>query len=249
MGTKLICVILAAGKGTRMKSDRAKVLHMLAGKPMIHYVMEAVAGLGASETVVVVGHQHEAVMAALAGYRASFVLQKEQQGTAHAVLCAKGHLSGDKTTVLILCGDTPLIKQKTLQKMLASHREKSPALTVMTTRLSNPAGYGRVICDQGGNFIKIVEEKDASDEEKGRDTVNAGIYCVESSFLLKALQMVKKDNAQNEMYLTDIVEIANRLDQEVQTYPAADPLEVLGVNSGSELKLAEKALAERQMSG
>lgn len=247
MDNKLTCLIMAAGKGTRMKSDLAKVLHELAARPMIHHVLEAVADLAADETIVVIGHQHEKVRAALAGHRVSFVLQKEQLGTAHAVLCAKERLAQNNGTVLILCGDIPLIRPTTLREMLAHHRAKAPALTVMTTRLSDPTGYGRVLCDRQGSLLKIVEERDASPEERKTKTINAGIYCAATPFLLAALQRVKSDNLQNEMYLTDIVAIANRMGQKVQTYTAVDSLEVLGVNSIADLELAEKTLANRRL--
>lgn len=242
MGDSISCVVLAAGKGTRMKSNRAKVLHEVFFAPMIHHVLEAVDNLRLDHIIVVVGHQKERVQETLKEYPITFVLQEEQLGTGHAVLCARDQLAATGGTVLILCGDTPLIRTGTLDRMLAEHRAQGARLTVMTTRLADPTNYGRIVCDEQGSVLKIVEEKDATPDQRRIDEINAGIYCAESSFLFEALQRVDSDNSQGEVYLTDIVELANRAGQRVNRFAGVDAVEVLGVNSRIELAAAHQHL-------
>ena len=245
MTESISCVVLAAGKGTRMKSNRAKVLHEVYFAPMIHHVLEAVDNLRLDHIIVVVGHQKERVQETLKKYPITFVLQEEQLGTGHAVLCTRDQLATAGGTVLILCGDTPLIRTKTLDRMLAEHRAQGARLTVMTTRLADPTNYGRIVCDEQGSVLKIVEEKDATPDQRRIDEINAGIYCAESSFLFEALQRVGSDNSQGEVYLTDIVELANRAGERVNRFAGVDAEEVLGVNSRKELAAAHKALQQR----
>lgn len=244
--TTVSSLILAAGKGTRMKSDRAKVLHEVLDAPMIHYVLDAVQELSPAQTIVVVGHQGEEVKAAMAKYQVTFVLQKEQLGTGHAVLCAKDILQASGGTVLILCGDVPLIRPVTLRQMLAEHLGKSPVLTLMTTRLDKPAGYGRIISSDDGRIVKIVEEKDATAAEKEIKEVNAGIYCADIDILFDLLAEVDFNNSQGEMYLTDIVAVAIRHGLKVNRFSGADAVEVLGVNSMDELAEARELMRKRQ---
>ena len=239
-------LILAAGKGTRMKSDRAKVLHELFFAPMIHHVLAAVQPLGLDRTLVVVGHQRERVREALAGYAVSFVVQEEQRGTGHAVLCARPALEAGNATVLILCGDIPLIRSATLRAMLASHAQSGAPLTVMTTLLEDPTHYGRIVRHPDGRLAGIVEERDASPEERKIQEINAGIYCARADFLFSALSGVTTDNSQGELYLTDIVAIANRQGRTVTAFRTDDSLAVLGVNSRAELALAHAELRERR---
>lgn len=239
-------VVLAAGKGTRMKSDQAKVLHEVFFEPMVYYVLEALRPLSLAATYVVTGHQREAVEAALASYSLVFVYQKTQGGTGHAVLMTEAALAGKKGTALIICGDTPLIRPETLQGMVAAHEACGSQLTVMTTVLSDPTHYGRIVTDKVGRVVAIVEEKDASPEQRQLNEINAGIYCVDITFLFAALRRVGSGNAQGEMYLTDIVAIANREGQRVNRYVCADPCEVLGVNSRLELAQAHAALQARR---
>lgn len=244
---KIWALILAAGKGTRMKSSKAKVLHEVLFVPMLHHVLDAVQPLAVQETILVIGHQGKQVKEAVRGYPAVFAEQKEQRGTAHAVLAAEQYLrKAENGTVLILCGDTPLIRSATLERMLKEHFARESPLSVMTTSLVDPAHYGRAITDASGQLIKIVEEKDASPAEREIREVNAGIYCVEIEFLLAALQKIDAANKQKEFYLTDIVGIANQEGHRVHRFLCQDPEEVLGVNSRQELARAHAGLQGRR---
>jgi len=242
----LNALVLAAGKGTRMKSNKAKVLHEVFFTPMLHHVLEALLPLAPARICVVTGHQHEAVAAALTPYDVTIVYQQEQKGTGHAVLVAETALRGKQGTVLILCGDTPLIRPATLSAMLETHAVAGGPLTVMTTVLDDPTHYGRICTDQEGKVVAIVEEKDASLQERQIREVNAGIYCVEIEFLFHALRQIGTDNKQGEMYLTDIVAIAIREEYRVTRFLCEDTSEVLGVNSRFELALAHDALQRRR---
>jgi len=231
---KVSALILAAGKGTRMKSAHAKVMHEVFFKPMIHHVLDALTPLNIHQTVVVTGHQAEKVEQACAGYDVIFARQYEQLGTGHAVLAAESALSsGDTDVVLILCGDTPLIRSATLQAMLTEHLSGTHKLTVMTTVVDDPTNYGRIILSNSGHVQAIVEEKDASSEQKKINEINAGIYCVDKNFLFTALQGVGTDNKQGEVYLTDIIAIAHSAGQQV--------------NSRYELSLAHATLQRRYL--
>ncbi|MEW6595796.1 MAG: NTP transferase domain-containing protein [Thermodesulfobacteriota bacterium] len=242
-------VVLAAGKGTRMKSDQAKVLHEVFFAPMVHHVLEALQPLALSGTFVVAGHQREAVEAALAPYAPVFVYQETQGGTGHAVLMTEAVLAGKPGTALILCGDTPLIRSETLQGMMLAHEAGGSPLTIMTTVLEEPTNYGRIVTDKVGRVVAIVEEKDATPEQRQLTEINAGIYCVDIAFLFEALKQIGTTNVQGEMYLTDIVALANHGGQRVNRYVCADCLEVLGVNSRVELAQAHTFLQARRNAG
>jgi bifunctional UDP-N-acetylglucosamine pyrophosphorylase/glucosamine-1-phosphate N-acetyltransferase len=244
--TSLATIILAAGKGTRMKSDQAKVLHEVFFEPMIHHVVKAVQPLDADQSIVMVGHQKEAVEQALAGFNLTCVEQKEQNGTGHAVLCAETSLRDFHGTVLILCGDSPLLLTEHLTEMLNVHTSADTVLTIVTTLLENPQNYGRIITDDAGSVLEVIEEKDATDEQRRIKEINAGIYCVEKEFLFKALRQVTTDNSQGEMYLTDIVAIAIRNGFRVEKYEHPVPDHVLGVNSRVELSKANLELQARR---
>jgi bifunctional UDP-N-acetylglucosamine pyrophosphorylase / glucosamine-1-phosphate N-acetyltransferase len=194
-------VVLAAGKGTRMKSAKAKVLHELFFKPMLHHVLDAVVAAGIEQIAVIVGHQRKEVLASLHGYRIVPVVQEEQLGTGHAVFCAEAACA-QAGLVMILCGDTPLIRPETLQAMLRQHQEREAALTLMTTELDQPFGYGRIISDASGHVLRIVEEKDADEAERAVCEINAGIYLAAKEFLFAALRQVGRSNSQGEVYLT-----------------------------------------------
>lgn len=239
-------LVLAAGKGTRMKSDRAKVLHEVFFAPMIHHVVEAVDSLGLGKVVVVTGHQREQVEKSLSDYDVVFAEQKEQLGTGHAVLAGEHILKNRGGSVLILCGDTPLIQTDTLKELLIDHTAKKAELTVMTTVLDNPTNYGRVVTAEDGAVARIVEEKDATSAELRICEVNTGIYCAANRFLFDTLRQVGTDNKQGEVYLTDIVEIAGRAGHAVNRYICNDPEEVLGVNSRVELARAHASLSLRR---
>ena len=242
----LATIILAAGKGTRMKSDKAKVLHEVFFEPMIHHVIKAVLPLAADRSIIMVGHQKDTVEEALGGFNLICVEQKEQNGTGHAVLCAEEALHDFSGTILILCGDSPLLLAEHLREMLDVHVSRDSVLTIMTTLLDNPANYGRIITDGSGNVTDIVEEKDATDRQRSIKEINAGIYCVEKEFLFSALKQVTTDNSQGEMYLTDIVAIAVKSGFSVQKYEHPVPDHVLGVNSRVELSEAHRELQARR---
>jgi len=242
---KLTAIILAAGKGTRMKSLKAKVLHEVFFRPMIHHVMDAVGKTGIRETVVVVGHQHDWVLDTLKKYTFTPVVQRQQLGTGHAVLCTEEACSG-ADTVLILCGDTPLIRTETLNAMIESHRQAGASLTLMTTRLNNPFGYGRVLTGPEDRVEAIVEEKDADAAQRGIHEINAGIYLADRAFLFPALKQVGTDNSQGEVYLTDIVALAVKGGRQINRFSHDTSIDVLGVNSRVELAEAHRELQRRR---
>jgi bifunctional UDP-N-acetylglucosamine pyrophosphorylase/glucosamine-1-phosphate N-acetyltransferase len=248
---RLAVVVLAAGQGTRMKSAHAKVLHALGGRPLIRHVLEASGGLAAGRSVVVVGHQADAVRAACDGFEVRFVLQQEQRGTGHAVQVAcDAELAGLDGDVVILYGDVPLLQAATLERLVRRHREHGAVLSLLTTVVDRPHGYGRIVRDATGSLAAIVEERDASDEQRRIHEVNPGIYCTRASFLRDALRGLDTDNAQGELYLTDIVAAAVARGGPVLTEPV-DPHEVAGINSRADLAALEaelrRALVERHM--
>ena len=242
----LYIVILAAGKGTRMKSAKAKVLHEVFFAPMVHHVLHAVAPLHPAKSIVIVGHQRQAVKDSLAGFSVELAIQEEQLGTGHAVLCAEPAIDTMEGSVMILCGDTPLIRSETLLAMLDKHNKRDSTLTVMTTILENPTHYGRIISNSSGDVEAIVEEKDTSSEQKEINEVNAGIYCIKTDFLFKHLRNIGTDNSQGEVYLTDIVTQAVNENHRVQKFINPDPADVLGVNARYELSQAHQQLQLRR---
>lgn len=248
MEPSIIAVVLAAGKGTRMKSNRAKVLHEVFFQPMIHHVLHAVSRASMNRCAVIVGHQRQEVMAALTGFTVTEVRQEEQLGTGHAVLCAESACAG-ADAVMILCGDTPLIGAATLHNMISAHRSRRADLTLMTTLLDQPFGYGRILSDAQGAVLAIVEEKDANDEQRRIPEVNAGIYLVNKAVLFDTLRRVGTDNSQGEMYLTDIVAIANQQGRTVHKFMHPEAIDVLGVNSRIELARAQATLQSRHNHG
>ena len=239
-------VILAAGKGTRMKSGVVKVLHPAAGRPMIAWPVDAARAAGASPVVLVVGHQAEAVQTAFHGAAdIRTALQAEQLGTGHAVACARDGLAGFNGTVLILCGDTPLLRVETLQGLIAFHREQGASLTVLTATVDNPHGYGRVIRDAAGRVLRIVEQKDATPEERAICEINSGIYCMEAGFLFTNIGSLGSDNAQQEFYLTDLVAIAADKGLGCLGHRTDDADEIMGVNDRAQLAEASRILRRR----
>ncbi|MCK9229409.1 MAG: NTP transferase domain-containing protein [Syntrophales bacterium] len=241
----LAAVILAAGKGTRMNSETAKVLHPLCGKPMVLFPLRLARELGAEKIVLVIGHQAEAVRAAVSGEPVSFARQREQRGTAHAVLQAQTELDRFSGTILILCGDVPLLLPQTVKGLVEYHRESGAHVTVLTALLPDATGYGRVMRDDTGRVLKIVEERDAGEKEKEVREINTGIYCVERSFLFQALNFIGTDNVQREYYLTDIVETAARRNLEVRALILEDYREAMGINTPEQLAEAERIMRSR----
>jgi bifunctional UDP-N-acetylglucosamine pyrophosphorylase/glucosamine-1-phosphate N-acetyltransferase len=233
-------IILAAGKGTRMRSNRAKVLHEIVGVPMIRYVVETALAV-VDSVVVVIGHEGEAVRKALAPYpMLRFAVQEEQLGTGHAVVCAIPKVSAGIKDVVVLCGDTPLIRPDTVRGLIDQHRVRGGYLTLIGTTLAEPFGYGRIVSDAQGKLIRIVEESDATESEKKIRIVNTGTYCINLAFLKKALAGLKNDNAQGEFYLTDVVEGAYRDGKPAVLLEINDTIQVIGVNTGDELAKAER---------
>ncbi|BCS98555.1 hypothetical protein DSLASN_41870 [Desulfoluna limicola] len=240
---KTAVIVLAAGKGTRMKSDKAKVLHEVHGRPMVDYVMASASEIAGSDVVVIVGHQAEAVKAAVAGQRkALFALQEEQLGTGHAVMCARDAIGPSTRQVVILCGDVPLVRAETLRRLVVEHEAAGRAVSVLAVSLEDPTGYGRMVTGEDGALRCIVEEKDASAEQRAIQEVNSGIYCVDADFLFSALDKVKSDNAQGEYYLTDIVEIAVQEGAGAGIVIGGSAREVTGVNTVNDLETVRQML-------
>ena len=245
MRERIEVVILAAGLGTRMKSKRAKVLHRVAGRPLIDYVVDVAHAVSGSAPVVVVGHQRQAVQQHL-GDRARYAVQEPQLGTGHAVQQAAavlGDLQGK--SVLILSGDVPLIREATLRRLADEHRRAGNALTLLTMQPRDPAQYGRIVRDGSGAVQKIVEAKDASAAERQIGEVNAGIYLVEGPPLSQNLRKLSADNAQREYYLTDLIVLLRGAGQRVGAVAVDDPGEVAGVNSRAELAGVEEQIQRR----
>jgi len=237
---KTVAVILAAGKGVRMRSDLPKVSHMIDGKPMITRVLEAVEKLGLERVFVVVGYKAELVKEECKGFNVAFIEQKEQLGTGHALMQVTPYIK-EESMILVLNGDMPLIKDNTLREFLARHMaSESASATVLTTILPFPGSYGRIVRAGDDRVMKIVEQKDAIPKELEITEINTGTYCFNSKDLFAALQKVRPDNAQKEYYLTDVIGILRNQDLPVYAYKAKDSTEVLGVNTIEELKRAEE---------
>lgn len=244
----LAAIILAAGKGTRMKSSMPKVMHRVAGKPMLWHPLEVLKGLKVGKVVVVVGHGKDAVEEELSGQRGlEFIHQEEQKGTGHAVMCALKALRGFKGDVLILSGDVPLITRSTIKGLRAVHGRggSKAALSLVTAVLDNPAGYGRVVRDEDNSVVGIVEDKDCGRAEKKIKEVNTGIYLADAGFLAKNIKRLGNANAQGEYYLPDLIGMAAREGKKVKGLTHAEPGEVMGVNNRVELARAEAAMRKR----
>jgi bifunctional UDP-N-acetylglucosamine pyrophosphorylase/glucosamine-1-phosphate N-acetyltransferase len=240
----VVAVVLAAGKGTRMKSELAKVLHRLMGRPLLAYPLDSCREAGVGRIVAVVGHQAEDVRAALGGPGVDFALQAEQRGTGHAVSCARGALAGSEGTALILYGDVPLVRPETLTGLVAAHRRGGALVTVLAMEPDDPTGYGRLVRDGEGRLLRIVEQGDASAVERAVREVNTGTYAVELPWLWGALDGLGRDNSQGEQYLTDIVAVAAR-EGRAGSLLLEDPEEVMGINSRVHLAEAAAVLRRR----
>ncbi len=240
----LYAVILAAGEGKRMKSKYSKVLHKLCDKPMIEYVYDAVKMAGIDEVIVVVGHKKEQVQEYI-GDRVKYATQNDQLGTGHAVMQTEDFLSGKEGYVIVLCGDTPLIKEQTIKDCLDLHMNNNYSATIITAELFNPTGYGRIIRDEESNVLKIVEQKDANDEEKKISEINSGMYCFTIKDLFSALKKVNNNNNQGEYYLTDTIEVMIKEGLKVGAIKVSDNTEILGVNSRIQLAEAQNIMNNR----
>lgn len=235
---KLRTIILAAGKGTRMKSDLAKVLHPLCGEPMLSYVVETAKLMDSEEIIVIVGHQARTVEERFRNQDLIFIEQQHLLGTGHAVLQARERLENYDGAILILCGDVPLLKPSTVRSLLDRHVTTGASVTVLTTALSDPTGYGRIVKGPGGEVLRIVEERDATVEEKKIGEINTGIYCAERKFLFDALMGLDNNNNQKEYYLTDIIHIAYKNGFKAESMVVRDHREVMGINTHDDLEKA-----------
>jgi UDP-N-acetylglucosamine diphosphorylase/glucosamine-1-phosphate N-acetyltransferase len=242
----LAMMVLAAGKGTRMHSSLAKVLHPLAGRALLTHVLDVATSLAPQHIIVVVGHQAEQVRQVCAPYGVTCVLQEPQLGTGHAVAQAEPILADFQGDVLVLYGDVPLLQATTLCTLWDVHRRQQATVTVVTAYLDNPAGYGRILRDAAGRITRIVEERDAAEAEKAVREINSGVYCLQAAFLFPALRRVGRQNAQGEQYLTDVVALAVAEQHRVAHVTVADAQEILGVNTHAELAHLETLLRQRQ---
>ncbi|HET8773514.1 MAG TPA: bifunctional UDP-N-acetylglucosamine diphosphorylase/glucosamine-1-phosphate N-acetyltransferase GlmU [Thermoanaerobaculia bacterium] len=243
MNDNLEVVILAAGLGTRMKSGTIKILHHAAGRPIIDYVLDLAADLSPNPPVMIVGYQRDQVQKSV-GSRARFAVQEEQKGTGHAVLQAAEHVDPNRR-VMILSGDVPLTRVETLRRLLDEHERSGNALTLLTMKPADPALYGRIVRDASGAVQRIVEVKDASEDEKRIGEVNAGIYVFNGEHLFENLRNLKPENAQKEYYLTDLLQVIRNAGHRVGAVVADDPAEALGVNSRAELAQVENEIQRR----
>ena len=241
----LITIILAAGKGTRMKSKLPKVLHCAGGKPMVEHVLDAAKSAGSTRNIVVVGFGREQVQAVL-GDKAEIVLQEEQLGTGHAVMQAESLIKDKNTAIMVLCGDTPLVTGATLKNFYEEHVQSGAKASVLTTFMSDPFGYGRVIRLVDGSVEKIVEQKDASERELAINEINTGIYCFDAEALFNSLKKVNNNNAQGEYYLPDVLSILRGEKQKINASIADNYEETLGINSREQLANAEKIIRQRK---
>lgn len=239
----LAVVIMAAGKGTRMKSDLPKVLHPAGGRPVVTYVIDKSKTLNPETIVLVIGHQAEKVREATEQYQVSYALQMPQLGTGHAVMQTEPLLKDFDGEVIILSGDAPLFTTATLRALVEFHRSRGAVATVLTAALDDPTGYGRVIRDNGGEeVLKIVEQKDASDEEKAVTEINSGVYVFNARELFTALHGITNQNAQEEYYLTDVFGICFNGGKKVCAFKIDDPNEIRGINTPEQLREAELLL-------
>ncbi|MBP2645538.1 MAG: Bifunctional protein glmU [Firmicutes bacterium] len=241
-----VAIVLAAGKGTRMKSALPKVLHEVGGKPMVNHVLESAKASGAIRNILVIGFGKEKVREVI-GNEAEYAVQEEQLGTGHAVLTAQELLADYTGTVMVLCGDTPLLEDRVLAKLLQEHQSAGASATVLTAMMPDPTGYGRVIRDGKGRVRKIVEQKDASPEELLVREINTGIYCFESKALFASLNGITCDNAQGEYYLTDVIGMLVGKEEKVWAVTADDHQQTMGVNSRAQMAEAESILRKRKL--
>ena len=244
MENNVMAIVMAAGKGTRMKSKKSKLVQKIYGKEIVKRAVENAQKAGIQDIVAVVGYMKEEVMEVL-GDDIKYAFQEEMLGTGHAVLQAKEYLKGKKGKVLVLNGDVPLLRPETLNKLLDKSIENKECATLLTAIYDNPKGYGRIVRDEGGNVSAIVEEKDTTDEQKEIKEINAGIYCFDIEALLEALEEIKPNNAQSEYYLTDVIEIMNNKGLKTGAVIVEDNTEILGINDRIQLEMLTKVLQMR----
>lgn len=246
-GIGMVCsaVILAAGKGVRMRSHIPKVVHPVAGIPMVKHVAQVITAAGINKITLVIGQQHELIKDLFAGQNFQYAVQAEQLGTGHALLQARSEVESDDM-VLVVAGDTPLLQAETLQQLIAHHRNCQATATVLSTTLDDPFGYGRIVRDQDGRLERIVEEKDANPEEKKIDEINSGMYCLQVKEAFAALQKLGSSNAQGEYYLTDILSILKNKGHRVEVFLTQSRDDIYGINNREQLAWAEKIMRRRK---
>lgn len=240
---RVVAVILAAGKSTRIKSPVTKLLHPLADKPVIRWVVDACKGCGISRIILVVGHQSDRIKEVL-GMEYEYVLQLEALGTGHALMQAEKVLKGYDGDLLVLAGDAPFVNPEILEKLIEHHRKTSSNATILTGRLEDPASYGRIVRNAKGVVERIVEAKDANSEELSIDEVNSGIYCFDAPSILPLLHLIDNKNAKHEYLLTDVIKIAREHNLKVETFVSPDPNIVRGVNTEGDFEIARKLLTK-----
>ncbi|AMQ08331.1 bifunctional UDP-N-acetylglucosamine diphosphorylase/glucosamine-1-phosphate N-acetyltransferase GlmU [Sporosarcina psychrophila] len=242
--TNTYAVVLAAGQGTRMKSDLYKVLHPVCGKPMVEHVIDHIRGLGIGRIVTIVGHGAETVEETL-GEKSEYALQQEQLGTAHAVQQAERLIGDLDGTTIVVCGDTPLIRSETMEELIAHHKTTGAKATILTVNADDPTGYGRIIRGESGQVLRNVEQKDATPEEQKVTEINTGTYCFDNRTLFETLKKVKNNNTQGEYYLPDVVGILQSENALVSAYVTGDFSETLGINDRVVLAEAERVMRRR----
>ncbi len=240
-------VILAAGEGTRMKSLTPKVLQNVSGRPMLDYVIQAVKGAEVKKILVVVGFKGDMIKDIFKDSMIGFVTQEKRLGTAHAVLQTAPYLNNFSGNCLILCGDTPLITSQTLRNLIEIHERESAGLTLLSANLENPSGYGRILRDNENKVAGIIEEKDATDEQRCIKEINTGIYCFKCNVMFELLARIGRDNAQGEYYLTDCVSLAKEAGIKISNFLLTDSREILGVNRREELLIVEDLLKKKDI--
>ncbi len=240
----LKAVILAAGKGTRMKSDLPKVVHTIEDRCLVDYVVDAAKAAGADDICLVVGYQADVVKGSIANKDVKYAMQEEQLGTGHAVKCAKDFIGVEGET-LILFGDTPLITAETLKRLLIHHKENGNAVTVLSAKIDNPTGYGRIIRDENGNFLKSVEHKDATEEERASHEINSGMYIFDARELSQALDELTPNNAQGEYYLPDTLTIIKDKGLKADAFALESPEDISGCNDREQLEEAAVIIRRR----
>jgi bifunctional UDP-N-acetylglucosamine pyrophosphorylase/glucosamine-1-phosphate N-acetyltransferase len=243
----ITAVILAAGQGTRMKSERAKVLHQILGRPMIAYLLDTLKAVGLEDIVVVVGHQAEAVQAALKEFGGRFVIQAPQLGTGHAVQVAMAAVPPEARTVMVLCGDAPLISGESIRALQQLHQKRAAAVTIQTIELPDGAHYGRVVRDEQGRVVAVLQSKDSKDRPDilAIREINTGAYCFETSFLREGLATLPKSPVTGEIYLTDLIHRAREQGRGVVALVDPDWENLLGINSRAELAAATRTVKRR----
>ena len=244
MKEEVVALVLAAGKGTRMKSDKSKLVHKIYGKELVKRVVETAQKAGVDDIITVVGYKREQVQLVL-GDSVNYAYQEEMLGTGHAVMQAENYLKDKDGKIVVLNGDVPILRPETLKELIDKSIKNKEYATILTAIYNNPTGYGRIIRDIGGNIKEIIEEKDLAEDQKSIQEINAGIYCFDIQELLKALKEIKPNNAQNEYYLTDVVRIMNEKGLKTGAVIVEDNTEILGVNDKLQLELLTKVLKLR----